>query len=180
MKRFLTIGVFILPLMACQTMTVAECEQGDWTRYGQEDGARGYADRWQTRTNSCLKQGVPVSSSFYQSYLKSYRQSIQNYCQKDNIFQQGLIGEARIDACPEPNKTLLKPIYAVTQRYVQNKRELDYVNKQIVEYELKLKSSSNNEEFRKLQDAYHLKRKEYQNLLKQQKQTEYEIDLIRP
>ena len=172
--------ILTIMLTGCQAMTVAECEQGDWQKYGRQDGSNGYAERWQIRTASCAKQGIAIDSKFYQSYLAEYQKSITQYCQKDNIFQLGLIGEAKIEACPEPVRTQLRPIYTVTQNYVNNKKSLETVSKDLDDLEVKLDIPLPAVELRKIEEQYRQKRLEYQNLREQQRQIQYEIDLIRP
>ena len=181
-KKKILLLILTALLTGCQAMSVAECQQGDWQRYGQQDGSNGYAERWQVRTASCAKQGIPIDSKFYQSYLAEYQRSIIQYCQEENIFKLGLMGEARIDACPEPARTRLRPIYNVMQNYINNKKSLEAVNKDLNDLESRLNSpnATATADIKKIEQQYRQKRLDYQKLRDEQGQIQREIDLVRP
>ncbi|TXJ07682.1 MAG: DUF2799 domain-containing protein [Acinetobacter sp.] len=179
MKKWLIL-LSPLYLSACQVMTATECQHANWADLGRQDGLKGYAPRIYSRTDACLKHGIAVPAQQIEKYQTAYKNAIDQYCQPKNIFNLSIIGEGRINACPEPNYSRVKAIYDVGSRYYQNKQDIQETQDRIQTLDDKIDEASTKDERYKLLEEQRQKSKALNRLLIDKQDLQKELDWIRP
>ncbi|GAA5007227.1 DUF2799 domain-containing protein [Acinetobacter puyangensis] len=179
MKKIMCILISPLLLSACQTMTVSECQTANWSALGSQDALKGYASRAESRQDSCSKQGVNIPTTLIQQYQQAYAQSIQQYCQPENIFNLSLTGSGSISACPEPNHTKLKPYHQVASNYYQTQQSIKYTKQDIDRLDDQLIKEEDKAKKEKLMQDRISKSRELERYYDELKQAQVQLDALK-
>lgn len=178
-KIIILMGLSVV-LLGCQVMTVSECQHANWAELGRQDGLRGYSANVYSRSDACLKHQVVIPAEKIAQYQRSYTTAIHQYCQPQNIFNLAIAGEGRISACPEPQYSQVKTIYAVGSNYYNKKQEIEEVQQRIRWLDEKIDETQNRQQRYEYMDEQRKKAKFLNRLLDEQKVLQRELDWIRP
>ena len=100
-KRLLRAGLLLGiagMLTACASMSEQECLTANWVDQGYRDGSRGYpASRIYDHQEACAKVGVRPNQPLY---TQGRNQGIEEYCQPENGWREGRLGNTYRNACP--------------------------------------------------------------------------------
>ncbi|MEM8685515.1 MAG: DUF2799 domain-containing protein [Pseudomonadota bacterium] len=84
------LGLAMVVLSGCASMSADECMMSDWRAVGYEDGARGYTTaQFGGRRKACAKHGVVAD---FDAYQEGRREGLVEYCQPAKGFQVGASG----------------------------------------------------------------------------------------
>ena len=75
----LILGLGLIALGGCASMSGDECATSDWTAVGYEDGSRGYtSDRFGNHRKACAKHGITPD---FQAYQQGRTDGLVEFCQ---------------------------------------------------------------------------------------------------
>lgn len=180
LKLNITVLSCFLFLGGCQMMNVTECEIANWEALGQQDGLKGYASMLESRVKSCEKNHITVSLFDKQRYQDAYQKSILNYCTPENIYQLSILGQARINACPEPNYSQIKKIHDVASNFYKNEQELKDLSKKVEEIDDEIDQTTDKDKRYQLLEEQRILSKKLDRLQKDKLQLNKELQQIKP
>ncbi|MEM9690674.1 MAG: DUF2799 domain-containing protein, partial [Pseudomonadota bacterium] len=91
------LGLAVLLVSGCASMSADECMMSDWRAVGYEDGARGYTTaQFGSRRKACAKHGVTAD---FEAYQEGRREGLVEYCQPARGFQVGANGGQYAGVC---------------------------------------------------------------------------------
>ena len=117
------ICILLCGMSGCAALNKADCEGGDWSRIGYQDGLQGVeVERLAKHRKSCDTFSVEVDA---QAYLKAHAAGLREHCQPENGFKKGDEGRDHRVSCP----TDLEPQYL--KRYISGlERALERVEQE--------------------------------------------------
>jgi hypothetical protein len=115
----------MLILVGCATLNKEECLGGKWREIGVKDGINGEQSiQIEKHRKACAEHGIQPDEKLYMS---GHAEGLQEYCQIDNAFRNGLEGRQYKGVCPLDIHTLFmyynRAAYAVyeTRKEIENK-----------------------------------------------------------
>ena len=100
MSRFtkvLMLGLGIVALGGCASMSGDECAVNDWTAVGYEDGSRGYtSERFGNYRKACAKHGITPD---FQAYQGGRTDGLVEFCQPSRGYNLGVNGSRYNGVC---------------------------------------------------------------------------------
>lgn len=98
MRNFPMVGLCLILLSGCASLTEEQCQIADWRAIGQSDAMEGYREsRFQDHIKACKRYNVVPDKP---SYQKGREQGLQRYCTAENGFRVGRQGYRYNDICP--------------------------------------------------------------------------------
>jgi len=149
-----------LAISACATLNKSECRNADWKIIGLEDGSKGRTTTYiGNHRKACAEHGVTPDLDSYQA---GYADGLAQFCTAEVGFARGKRGNQYNGVCPvdlrgdflygyERGRELYLLHREISQinRHVENTRvQLEDINTQINELELKLISKAGSAETR--------------------------------
>ena len=95
-------AVAALTLVAgsCATLSEDQCQTGDWTGIGYQDGSNGYTpDRFGDHVKACAKYSITPDQSLY---LAGRTKGLPVYCTLERGFHVGRQSQTYAGVCPAP------------------------------------------------------------------------------
>lgn len=91
------LGLGVIVLSGCASMSSDECAVSDWTAVGYEDGSRGYtSERFGNYRKACAKHGV---SPDLQAYKAGRADGLVEFCQPSRGYNLGVSGSRYNGVC---------------------------------------------------------------------------------
>lgn len=92
------ICVVLCGISGCTALNKADCESGDWSKIGYQDGLQGLeVERLGQHQKSCKTFSVKVDA---QAYLTARAAGLREHCQPENGFKKGNEGRDHRVSCP--------------------------------------------------------------------------------
>lgn len=92
------VGLLILGLGGCATLSEGECLTADWYEIGRQDGRSGYERaRLHDHRKACTKHGVGPDE---RAYFAGRDDGLRLYCTPERGFEEGLEGRNYRGVCP--------------------------------------------------------------------------------
>ena len=133
------LGVALLMLSGCASMSEKECLSANWFEQGLEDGREGAErERLQDHAKACGKLGIVPDRARWQ---EGWSEGIRVYCRPENGWRLGLAGEYYRGSCGgqrdgdlfERNYTQAKHIHELGQQIDRNYREMQRLERALAE-----------------------------------------------
>lgn len=145
-----------LPLLlgACQTLTKAECEAGDWYAIGQADGAEGLpASRIDDHAKACVRRGFAVDVD---AYHVGRGQGLKTYCTLRSALLNGAEGKALQPVCSVKQLAAMKEPHAFGLTYYRLDQDVSSIRSDLNEAQSNLREidSADTDAFEKRQRLY--------------------------
>ena len=136
-KLFITLT--LLALSSCTTLSKKECENITWQNEGYKAAIAG--ERAGDRVNSfkrlCTeKHKVEINS---ENFISGYKQGLEKYCSKSNLYEKGLKGESYKGICDATATPEVKTSFADGRVKYLEQRVSD------LEYEVQRLNSANSD-----------------------------------
>lgn len=98
LSLYAALGVGLMAVSGCATITQDECREGDWAGIGQRDGADGHApSRIEEHARACSNFGITPEPIAYRSGWDS---GVLIWCTPENGFATGRRNESYHGLCP--------------------------------------------------------------------------------
>ncbi|MEN8722168.1 MAG: DUF2799 domain-containing protein [Alphaproteobacteria bacterium] len=96
-RLFLVLGVGLMGLSACTSMSAEECAVADWREVGHTDAARGFgSDRIEDHRRACADAGIAPDLD---GYLAGFAKGLPLYCTRQRGFDLAANGGGRPSQC---------------------------------------------------------------------------------
>ena len=130
------LGLVVVALSGCASMSKSECAAVDWKTIGYEDGAAGRSgERIADHRRACVKYGVVPDLDLYQV---GRQQGLREYCRPENGYRVGVSGGSYEGLCPaEMGDAFVnaydsgRKLYSLRRRVTHNASQIEYARNEI-------------------------------------------------
>lgn len=120
--RWMLIGLSVLTISGCTTLSKDACLMDDWYEIGVQDGAAGYSpNRLAQHREACAEYRIRPDREAYQA---GWDDGIGAYCTPDRGFQEGQRGASYSNVCPPALEWTFLQGYRNGQQLYQQERRL--------------------------------------------------------
>lgn len=124
MRRFWPVALTAL-LAGCQTLSVAECNQGNWSEVGRRDGLEGRAPRYGQLLQECALQRATVLASAQPTYRAGHAEGLRVFCTAPVVLEKAVSTSVDLSVCPVTSIPLLTPYVQVGSKLRDAQKQLD-------------------------------------------------------
>lgn len=125
----LILGLGLIVLGGCASMSGDECATSDWTAVGYEDGSRGYtSDRFGNHRKACAKHGITPD---FQAYQQGRTDGLVEFCQPSRGYNLGASGGRYNGVCATSLEDDFLDAYRVGQQLYTLKSNVSSASSQI-------------------------------------------------
>ncbi len=124
--RFLGLMVLCaVTLSGCQTLSIEQCQQGNWYERGRDDGLQGRAPRSSQLARECSVQRVQVPDTAFTTYRQGHAAGLAVYCTPPVLLEKSLRSDVSLALCPTAQVPALTPFAQVGANFRHNQRRLE-------------------------------------------------------
>lgn len=110
-------GLGLLVLAACASLSEGQCKAGDWRGIGYEDGTKGaQLSRLTDHRKACSEFGIVPDQS---EWLAGRDQGLVVYCTPDTAFQEGKRGRSVSPVCTPQQLSAMRQANSFGLRYYE-------------------------------------------------------------
>jgi len=132
----LILGLGIIVLSGCASMSGDECATSDWMAVGYEDGSRGYtSERFGNHRKACAKHGITPD---FQAYQQGRTDGLVEFCQPSRGYNLGASGGRYNGVCATNSEDDFLDAYRVGQQLYTLRSNVSSASSQIYANESEL------------------------------------------
>ncbi|MBK7656368.1 MAG: DUF2799 domain-containing protein [Betaproteobacteria bacterium] len=141
------LGVMLLAMGGCTTMSVEECKVARWGEVGLRDGLAGQPlSKLDDLSKDCAEAKVTVDTN---AYLQGRDQGLITYCRPSNAVKLGLEGKYYQGACPASIDADFRRRYGVGREVYDSREQVRNLDSRRMGLERQLRDAQKDDDRRK-------------------------------
>jgi len=184
-----TVGIILLILTGCATMTAEQCVAADWQTIGHQDAMEGRASgHLRHHIDACSDHGITANET---AYTAGHAEGARAFCTPANGFRLGRSGGANNNICPDDLANAFsvtyeagRDLYSRKQAVHSAESNLDSLERQMRQLEQTIAHNENviatlglsQTDRAQLQTRVNADREKHRRLSKQRKRAREKVD----